>query len=189
MRVFHRQRQLDEHEISAPYWTASRGCIVLRGNDWEAHIAPNSVNELPRSIRQDGPSLDDVRDRADSHGTVIGNLKLDTGDRLISYSSKAGEDVLHDERITQLVGQPTVRVSRATLALPGGSRLICDFNTMTASGQTSATFAVGNIARFALPILMRLHEEDDAYLESLSVSHSRSNSTEQQELDLDLDLD
>lgn len=190
MRVLRRQRQLgEEHEGSTPYWITSRGCIVLRGDDWEAHIAPNSINELPKNIRQDGPSLNDVRDRADSHGTVIGNLKLDTGDRLISYSSKAGEDVLHDERITQLVGQPTVRVSRATLALPGGSRLICDFNAMTASGQTSATFAVGNISKFALPILMRLREEDDVYLESLNVSLVQSVAAEQQELDLDLDLD
>lgn len=190
MRVFRGQSRLDEeHETSTPYWVTARGCIVLRGDDWEAHIAPNSINDLPKSVRQDGPSLNDVRDRADSHGTVIGNLKLDTGDRLISYSSKAGEDVLHDERIAQLVGQPMVRVSRATLALPGGSRLICDFNTMTASGQTSATFAVGNLSRFALPILMRLREEDDTYLESLNVSLAQSVAAEQQELDLGLDGD
>jgi hypothetical protein len=45
-------------------------------------------------------------------------------------------------------------------AIPGGGNVIVDFATNTAAGPTSATFLLGALMRFALPLLSDLAQEE-----------------------------
>jgi hypothetical protein len=51
-------------------------------------------------------------------------------------------NVINDDQLSELAERPDVLIRRATLVLPGGRRIVCDFTSLTAFGQTSATFAI-----------------------------------------------
>lgn len=187
LRLVHESARLDEtQELDQPRWLVSRGCLVLRGPDWAAYIAPNSVAELPLGDKYDGPSVIELRSRADQCHARIANLELDAGNRVIAYSSKEGEDVMHDDRLTQFTDPQAVRVHRATLALPNGGRLVCDFVGLTATGHTSAVFSIGDIVAAAIPILMQPDEVVTHFLDGLTQSLRSRASFEQQMLDFEV---
>lgn len=169
IRVLHEQRMLDEDPWrDRPLWTIAKGCISLRGAAWTAYLATGSIQDLPRKTLQDGPSISELRTRADRWMISVSNLELDTGDRIIAYSSKGDEDVLHDSRLSRITQADRARVRRSTIALPGGGRLECDFTSLTASGHTSAVFSLGDVVRSALPLLVDIDELESDFLEALA---------------------
>ncbi|MEV5570830.1 hypothetical protein AB0L06_12320 [Spirillospora sp. NPDC052269] len=155
MRIFFEAEQLGEDaDRSLPSWSIRRRNLSLRGRGWTGYIAAKSVDELPRPERWDGISVDNLRRRATGNRSRVANVELDTGSRLIGYSSKGDADVTGDDELLQLATKPNTKVHRATVAVTGGRRLICDFSTLTASGHTSATFSLNELVGVAVPLLV-----------------------------------
>jgi hypothetical protein len=171
LRILNENQRLDEiNEEVYPRWVIARNCLALRGIDWTAYIAANSVNELPKSERHNGPVATDLRARADRSSTPISNVELDTGDRVISYSSKEGEDVMHDSRLGQLANRREIKVRRATVIISGSRRLSIDFTTLTASGYTSSTFPLSDIVKSAFPVLVDVDQETEVVIDRMADS-------------------
>ncbi|MFD0692152.1 hypothetical protein [Actinomadura fibrosa] len=182
IRIFYEQSMLGEEDDNRLQWLISRRCIALRGPGWTAYVAADSVNDLPRKAKHDVPSVSELRTRADRWEVKVVNLELDVGDRFIAYSSKGDEDVLHDARLARLAQAGRTKVRRATIMIPTGGRLECDFTSLTATGHTSAIYALGDIFKSALPVLVKLDKVGATYLKLLSRAENPGPAAEQENL-------
>lgn len=186
MRLFYDPQRVDEIESQFPRWLVERNCLALRGENWSLYIAPSSVDQLPPAERRDGIPVAQLRERSLNHPVSIGQLELNSGDRVITYASKGMENVIHDDRLIELAESPEVYVHRATLVMRSGRRIICDFTSLTSFGHTSATFTIEELIGSAFPILKDIENEDTrSAIQKLATAPDSNVNLEQMSLDFD----
>ncbi|MFG1697257.1 hypothetical protein [Nonomuraea sp. NPDC049309] len=187
MRLLHEPPRVDEADITqVPRWLISRGCLILRGEDWSLYIAANTVDQLPRAEQRQGIAVSRLRERSLHQPVHIGQLELSSGDRVITYASRGMENVINDERLIELAESPDVLIHRATLVLPSGRRIICDFSSLTAFGQTSATFPIEELVGSALPVLKDIDDAETQTAIRALASAPAPPDTEQLTFDFDV---
>lgn len=158
-KAFRVRSDLPMEVAETPRWLVSQGCLALRGQDWTAYVAPNKVEELPAAELRDGVGVESLRARTASRNLQVGNVQLRKGQVAITYETTENVSVVNDQDLTQLAGS-NAQVVRATVAVAGGRRLVCDFTTATANGHTRATFGAAELIRTALLLFLELEEDE-----------------------------
>lgn len=163
------RQDLGTDDGADPIWRTAHGCLALRGDGWTAYLAPSKADELPSSDEAgDGIAIGELRQRAAATQVGVGNVHLIRGDRSITYESVEFADVVNDPELAQLAeDRAGGRITRATITLPEGRRLTCDFTTASGTGHTTAIFPVADLVRVGVPLLIRLRDPEAAALAEL----------------------
>jgi hypothetical protein len=164
VRLLHEPLRMYEAE-NTPRWLISRGCLALRGPDWTVYVAARSADELPNPDRAHTPDLVTLNARAELNPTTIAQVRLRRGDRVLSYKSDDGLNVLGHPGLSRAAEDlDVVDIEGVVATLPGGGNLGIEFSTNTAAGATNATFLLGALVRAALPLLSDFSTEEWASL-------------------------
>jgi hypothetical protein len=159
LRISDEPLQLGEAE-NTPRWLLSRGCIVLRGDGWKAYAAPTRQEQLPTAEEWPGLGVKETRDRAQRLGIRVTDVQLLGAQSSITWEAVGNVNVINEKALSSLAEATSATVGKATLALRGGGRVVCDLTTRTAAGQTSAKFILGELLRETLPLLRTLAPEE-----------------------------
>lgn len=153
LRLFYEPLRMNEVG-DTPRWLVSRECLALRGPNWTAYVAAKLTNELPPADNVPPPDLSKLMTRAGRNPVTVTQVRLRRGDRVLSYKSEDGGDVLGHPGLSRAAEDlNVVDIEGVVAPLPGGGNLGIDFPTNTATGITSATFLLGPLVRAALPLL------------------------------------
>ncbi len=160
VRLLDRQFQLGEPE-TVPRWIVDRGCLTLRGLNWAAYLAGKKIEELPTAEEVRPPDLPQLKQRAQATHAAITRVQFTRGDRVVTYESPEGTDVLEDVELAKLVEDiDGVNVEAATAAMPGGGDVEVGFRQRSATGHTSAVFPIGVLLRSAIPLVHDLTDDE-----------------------------
>ena len=154
--------------VDAPRWSVSANTLVLDLEQARVQFAPRRVSDLPSTGPADAvpPSVSDLAVRAATADVEVEEVRLSNGESTLSYASEGGLDVAQDAALSEVANvlprsAVTVAVARVGTA---GRTVRCNFNTLTATGNSSAKFYVAELAAIAVPLLVSLTEEEQATL-------------------------
>lgn len=162
------QHRLD---YEGPTWECRRENLVMRGADFDAHLAAKreQVTEDP----DDGGGLDlpTFRARTEDEQVETVTILADDGKRVIIQSDESF-DPSTDNLVATVGDLAGARVVAVGLTM-GGRHLECDFEKRIASGNTNANFEISTILPRGLSMLWNVSEEkDDAELAQLRSANS-----------------
>jgi hypothetical protein len=148
----------------APRWSVAANTLVLDLEQARVQFAPRRVSDLPGNGPTDvvPPSVSDLAARAARAEVEVEEVRLSNGESTLSYASEGGLDVAQDTALSEVANvlpgaAVTVAVARVGTA---GRTVRCNFNTLTATGNSSAKFYVAELAAIAVPLLVSLTEEE-----------------------------
>ncbi|HUB39992.1 MAG TPA: hypothetical protein VMA72_14165 [Streptosporangiaceae bacterium] len=160
VRLLYEPLRLAESE-QVPRWLVSKGCLALRGRNWTAYVAARRTEEFPPSDPPQPLDLATLRRRAQEGPTRITQVRIGQGEREFIYESMEGGNVLgHPGLAKAALDLGVSDIQGVVAAIPGGGNVNVDFSTNTAAGPTSATFLLGALMRFALPLLSDLAPDE-----------------------------
>jgi hypothetical protein len=153
VRIRYEPHRPDELE-GDPRWVVSGGCLAFRGRDWTAYIAARRADELPAPDNDSPPDLAELRRRARRNQVRITQVRLGQSDRVVTYESKDGDDVLAYQGLDRAAANFGMSVIEgAVVTLPGEGDVGIDFSANTAVGLADAILPLGALMRSVLPLL------------------------------------
>jgi hypothetical protein len=164
VRLIYEPLRLGESE-DTPRWLVARGCLALRGLNWTAYVAARLTEEFPPADQAQVPDLSTLRRRAKENQVPITQIRLRKGDRVVTYESKEGGNVLGHPGLSKAAADLEVTdIDGAVAKLPGGGNVGIDFPQKTAVGPTNAMFPLGPLMRTTLSLLSDFSPEEGAEL-------------------------
>ncbi|MGW0485010.1 hypothetical protein [Nonomuraea sp. NPDC003214] len=136
-------------------WRVERGCLTLRGDGWTAYFAVRS-NDLPEYEERRGVSVDTLIDGVRQMGVRMTDVRIQQSNFAISIEAVGEADVVDSPDFGQLVARGDSVAQTAAIQMPSGRNLIADFTTGTATGNTTATFSLDELAQTAVRLLLEL---------------------------------
>jgi hypothetical protein len=167
VRLLYESLRMDEPE-ETPRWIVSKGCLALRGADWTAYVAARLIEEFPPADPPQALDLATLRRRVDGNPVLITQVRIRREDRIVTYEE--GGNVLAHPGLSKAAADLNVSdIEGVVASLPGGGNVVVDFSTNTAAGATNATFLLGPLIRFALPLLSDLSIAEQAELANVTI--------------------
>ncbi|MFF0525338.1 hypothetical protein ACFYTC_42150 [Actinomadura nitritigenes] len=167
-RVTVERDRLGEEEQRHLRWLLERNLLVLRGQDFTAHVA-ESVEDIAR-VRpdaSDGLFVERFLHRAG--GVFIDEVDLDAAGGGVRYTPPSAALIEEDEtfgRLASTLGASAI-VKKAGIFAPPGQHVTCDFTSKTATGRTSAKLNLSQLVFVALRMFHSMTEQDRAELEEM----------------------
>lgn len=159
-----------------PRWIVAKGCLALRGLNWTAYVAARRAEELPEADEVRAPELPLLMRRAADGSAPITQVQLGQGERMLTYESKDGTDVLADPGLLRVAADlKATTVERAVAAIEGNRNIGVDFRQNTAIGPTNAVFPLGSLLRSVLPLLSDPQDEEVETLRNILKAMSLTN--------------
>jgi len=137
-------------------------CLVLRGWNWSAYLAPERQEELPSVEEEDvGIDVGVLSRRLSSAGRAprFSSVVFRQGDRATTHESVESADLTVADllRVAETAKFAGRIIERLTIGVEGGRRIRCDFRSQLAGGQTNATFDLATLILNVLPVLIDLN--------------------------------
>jgi hypothetical protein len=153
VRLRYEPRSPSEPE-SSQRWLVSAGCLAFRGRDWTAYVAARRTGELPQPDNVTPPDLAELRRRASRNPVPITQVRLGRSDRVITYESKDGGDVLGYQGLDRAAANLGITsIEGAVVTLQDEGDVGIDFSANTAAGLADAALPLGALMRSVLPLL------------------------------------
>lgn len=138
-------------------WVVSAGCLAFRAGDWTAYVAARAEDELPDPDKAQPPDLAELRRRASQHPVPVSQVRLGRSDRVITYESKDGGDVLGYQGLDRAAANLGITsIEGAVVSLQGEGDVGIDFSANTATGLAGRGIGLGTLMRSVIPLLSDL---------------------------------
>lgn len=161
---------------SEPFWTVEDSCLAVRGSGWSCLLAAKTLSELPatpKKVRQQ------TQPREYGITPEIGEARLaKAGAKLVSATyvdgvwRRTADPLLDSPSDSRTLGElnldnDNTRITTLTVSAPEVSNLSVHYDTLVATGQTSASYPTAPLLRVAIPLLIDLSVRDTTGLRSL----------------------
>ncbi|SIR96014.1 hypothetical protein [Micromonospora avicenniae] len=148
-------------------WTQESGNLALKGARFTAYVARKTEDMRVAADRGDSISGEDLIARAEQLNRGVEQVDLVGPTCSVLYASQ-GTDATHDAALHGIISTlGDARVRAATIKLPEGRTLRCDFETRTAAGKGPAIFPIGDLVPAALRVMEDLNENEVSELDEL----------------------
>jgi hypothetical protein len=148
-------------------WTQESDNLALKGSRFTAYVARKGEDMRVPPTRGGSISGEDLVSRAEQLGRGVEQVDLLGPTCSVLYASQ-GTDATHDAALHGIISTlGNAKVRAATITLPEGRSLRCDFETRTAAGKGPAIYPVGDLIPAALRVMEDLQDEEITQLNEL----------------------
>lgn len=154
-----RQARLTDPQIR---WVVEAASIGLRGYDFTAYFAARGSDLTAEPDEAQGARIDEAREA--TRDVRVEEVTLRTAEgKKVAITAAESFDLATDEILEALGNREGVRVASVGIDV-AGKTLICNLQTRTAAGHTSAQFDMLSLLKLGLPILWPLTSESAAFI-------------------------
>jgi hypothetical protein len=152
-----------------PRWQVRQQCLVLRGEYWSAFFAARS-DQLPAPSAHPEIALVTLTEKVRDLDLRLTDVQVrEEPQFVITIESLEEANVVDSPHFADLASTESATARSAAIAMRSGRNLVIDFLTGTASGHTSAAFALGELGPVALRLLLADDSQTDAALAKVAI--------------------